>query len=49
LQAEIAERVLEERAKSPIDWKTWSLGLLAAALLLGLIPFWFYIYLLLKP
>jgi serine/threonine-protein kinase len=49
LQAGIAERVPEERAKSPIDWKTWSLGLLAAALLLGLIPFWFYIYLLLKP
>ena len=49
LQAEIAERVPEERAKTTIDWKTWSLGLLAAALLLGLIPFWFYIYLLLKP
>lgn len=49
LQAGIPESVLEERAKSPIDWKTWSLGLLAAALLLGLIPFWFYIYLLLKP
>ena len=49
LQAGIAESDLEERAKSPIDWKTWSLGLLAAALLLGLIPFWFYIYLLLKP
>jgi len=49
LQAEIAERVPEERAKTAIDWKTWSLGLLAAALLLGLIPFWFYIYLLLKP
>lgn len=39
----------EERFRAPIDWKTWSLGLLAAALLLGLIPFWFYIYLLLKP
>lgn len=49
LQAGVAESVPEERAKSPIDWKTWSLGLLAAALLLGLIPFWFYIYLLLKP
>ncbi|HQP27254.1 MAG TPA: protein kinase, partial [Candidatus Syntrophosphaera sp.] len=36
LQAGIAESDLEERAKSPIDWKTWSLGLLAAALLLGL-------------
>ncbi len=49
LQTRIPESALEERAKSPIDWKTWSLGLLAAALLLGLIPFWFYIYLLLKP
>ena len=39
----------EERFRATIDWKTWSLGLLAAALLLGLIPFWFYIYLLLKP
>jgi serine/threonine-protein kinase len=48
-QTAIAERVQEGGAKSPIDWKTWSLGLLAAALLLGLIPFWFYVYLLLKP
>ncbi len=33
----------------PIDWKTWLLGLLAGALLIGLIPFWFYIYIMLKP
>lgn len=46
---ENSELVREERFRAPIDWKTWSLGLLAAALLLGLIPFWFYIYLLLKP
>ena len=32
-----------------IDWRTWSLGLMAAVLLLGLIPFWFYVYLILKP
>jgi len=44
-----AESVQQVRGKSPIDWKTWSLGLLAATLLLGLIPFWFYVYLLLKP
>lgn len=35
--------------KPPIDWRTWSLGLLAATLLLGLVPFWFYVYLMLKP
>ncbi len=35
--------------KPPIDWQTWSLGLLAATLLLGLVPFWFYVYLMLKP
>ena len=39
----------EARKASPIDWRTWSLGLLAAMLLIGLIPFWFYVYLLLKP
>ncbi|NLE92591.1 MAG: hypothetical protein GX599_01195, partial [Chloroflexi bacterium] len=38
-----------EPTKPAIDWKTWSLGLLAAALLLGLVPFWFYVYILLKP
>lgn len=45
----VAERPQPDLARSPIDWKTWSLGLVAAALLLGLIPFWFYVYLLLKP
>ena len=37
------------QAAPPIDWHTWSLGLVAAALLLGLIPFWFYVYIMLKP
>lgn len=46
---ENSEISVEERFRAPIDWKTWSLGLLAAMLLLGLIPFWFYVYLLLKP
>ena len=32
-----------------IDWKTWALGILASLLLIGLIPFWFYIYIILKP
>lgn len=44
-----AENSQEYQRKPPIDWKTWSLGLLAATLLLGLIPFWFYVYILLKP
>ena len=45
----IAPRPQQDLARSSIDWRTWSLGLLAATLLLGLIPFWFYVYLLLKP
>lgn len=32
-----------------IDWKTWLLGIAASLLLIGLIPFWLYIYLILKP
>lgn len=45
----ISERPQQEQARLPVDWRTWSLGLLAALLLLGLIPFWFYVYILLKP
>ena len=44
-----AANAQEVRKGAPIDWRTWSLGLLAAMLLLGLIPFWFYVYILLKP
>lgn len=32
-----------------IDWVTWGLGLLAFTTLLGLVPFWLYIYLTLNP
>lgn len=32
-----------------IDWLTWLLGLAAFASLFGLIPFWLYVYLTLKP
>lgn len=32
-----------------IDWVTWGLGLLAFSSLMGLIPFWLYIYFTLKP
>lgn len=38
-----------EEDDAPIDWKTWALGILAGLLLVGLIPFWFYIYIILKP
>lgn len=38
-----------EEEEAPIDWKTWALGILASLLLIGLIPFWFYIYIILKP
>ncbi len=38
-----------EEEEKPIDWKIWGLGLTAAFLLIGLIPFWFYIYIQLKP
>ena len=38
-----------EEEEEPIDWKIWGLGLTAAFLLIGLIPFWFYVYLQLKP
>jgi len=48
-EARVAQKQQVGHEKAPIDWKTWSLGLLAAMLLLGLIPFWFYVYLLLKP
>lgn len=32
-----------------VDWFTWLLGLVAFASLFGLIPFWLYVYLTLKP
>jgi serine/threonine-protein kinase len=32
-----------------IDWSTWLLALVAFTFLLGLIPFWLYIYLTLNP
>lgn len=36
-QAEAAE-------KPEVDWLTWALGILAFAFLLGLIPFWIFVY-----
>ncbi len=46
---EYYEEYWEEEDDAPIDWKTWALGILASLLLIGLIPFWFYIYIILKP
>jgi serine/threonine-protein kinase len=33
----------------PVDWVTWLLGLLAFAVVFGLIPFWLYIYFSINP
>ncbi len=41
-----AETIVEDE---PIDWLTWVLGLLAFTTILGLIPFWLYIYFSLNP
>lgn len=35
--------------ENDIDWKTWLLGIFASLLLVGLIPFWLYVYWMLKP
>ena len=40
----------DEPGESPkIDWLTWGLGLLAFTAVLGLIPFWLFIYYSLRP
>ena len=46
--APIPEEESEEEADW-IDWKTWLLGLAASALLIGLIPFWLYVYWTIRP
>jgi len=38
-----------EEPSKPIDWLTWLLGLLAFTAILGLIPFWLFIYYSLNP
>lgn len=38
-----------EEESEAIDWKTWLLGLAAAAMLIGLIPFWLFVYMQIKP
>ncbi len=39
----------EDETHRKIDWGTWLLGLLAFASLFGLIPFWLYVYMNLRP
>jgi hypothetical protein len=42
----------EDEATKPnsgIDWATWGLGLLAFTAVLGLIPFWLFIYFSIRP
>lgn len=43
-QKALSEPVPSLPATKPVDWLTWLLGLAAIVLLLGLIPFWTYIY-----
>ncbi len=49
----VSEQVepLEEETEDsrPMDWVTWMLGLLAFTAVLGLIPFWLFIYFTLNP
>ncbi len=39
----------EAEEHSGIDWLTWGLGLLAFTAVLGLIPFWLYVYYSIRP
>lgn len=39
---------IDEESK-PVDWFTWILGILAFTAVLGLIPFWLYIYFVINP
>jgi serine/threonine protein kinase len=44
------EEVVEaEKREEGIDWLTWGLGLLAFTAILGLIPFWLFIYFTINP
>jgi len=46
-QSPIEDELIEEDDR--IDWVTWLLGLLAFTTILGLIPFWLYIYFSINP
>ena len=43
------EPALEEENATGIDWVTWGLGLLAFTTVLGLVPFWLFIYFSIRP
>ncbi len=43
-QKTLSQADLDLPLPKPVDWLTWLLGLAAIVLLLGLIPFWTYIY-----
>ena len=49
LPAEFEEAELEESETGSIDWITWGLGLLAFTAVLGLVPFWLFIYFSIRP
>ena len=40
----IALPVVVQEPEKPVDWITWLLGIAAFLLLIGLVPFWFFVY-----
>lgn len=49
LPVQVVDTSPMDQPEQGIDWKTWLLGIAAAVSLLGLIPFWLWIYITLKP
>jgi serine/threonine-protein kinase len=49
ITAEPESESMEDEEDGPVDWVTWLLGLLAFTAILGLIPFWLYIYFSINP
>jgi serine/threonine-protein kinase len=45
----IDDEPVEEDVQTGIDWITWGLGLLAFTAVLGLVPFWLFIYYSIRP
>lgn len=46
IEAVPSENLEDEK---PVDWVTWALGLVAFTTVLGLIPFWLYVYFSINP
>lgn len=40
----IAPAIVAQEPEKPVDWITWLLGIAAFLLLIGLVPFWFFVY-----